>query len=120
MTPSPPTATSMAAGSNVTPGIGLEELKGLFAQQDQKYQTMLSQVMQHVVAMQSNQVQHYNMAQPAMEVELTEEEINQINQDYQYERWMERQEAQHGAFSSQNNWDLLKPDEEELRRHGDL
>jgi hypothetical protein len=33
---------------------------------------------------------------------------------------MERQEAQHGAFSSQNNWDLLKPDEEELRRHGDL
>ena len=110
----------MAAGSNATPGIGLEELKGLFAQQDQKYQTMLSQVMQHVVAMQSNQVQHYNMAQPAMEVELTEEEINQINQDHQYERWMERQEAQHGAFSSQNNWDLLKPDEEELRRHGDL
>ena len=96
----------MASSSAPTPGIGLEELKGLFAQQDQKYQTMLSQLMQHVMAMQSSQVPHYDMTRQAMEVELTEEQIQQINR----ERWAERYEAQHGEFSSVNQWDLLKPD----------
>ena len=110
MTSSPPRATSVASSSAPTPGIGLEELKGLFAQQDQKYQTMLSQLMQHVMAMQSSQVPHYDMTRQAMEVELTEEQIQQINADYHRERWAERYEAQHGEFSSVNQWDLLKPD----------
>ena len=111
-TSSPPKAASAASASS---GISLDELKGLFDQQDQKYQTMLNQVMQHVVAMQSNPVPHYDMTRQAMEVEMTEEQIQQINADYHQERWREQYEAQHGEYSS-DVWDLLKPNMAELAK----
>ena len=81
---------------------------------------MLSQLMQHVMAMQSSQVPHYDMTRQAMEVELTEEQMQQINAEHSRELWAERYEAQHGEFSSVSQWDLLKPDMDELRKHGDI
>ena len=72
---------------------------------------MLNQVMQQVMAVQGNHPQQFNLVDASMEVMedgWTQQEIDQINADYWTERNRERYEAQHGEFSSDNPYDLIK------------
>ena len=49
----PMTSQPSSPGTPGTPGVDLEEVRGLLAKQDQKFQSMLNQVLQHVMQMQT-------------------------------------------------------------------
>ena len=110
-TPSPAAMSSQPTAAPAADQINLGQLRHLFAQQDQRYQTMLNQVMQQMMAVQGNHPQQFNLVDASMEVMedgWTQQEIDQINADYWAERNRERYEAQHGEFSSDNPYDLIK------------
>ena len=110
-TPSPAAMSSQSTAAPAADQINLGQLRHLFAQQDQRYQTMLNQVMQQVMAVQGKHPQQFNLADASMEVMedgWTQQETDQINADYWTERDRERYEAQHGEFSSDNPFDLIK------------
>jgi len=102
-----------------------EELRALLTEQENKYTTMINQMYQHIMMVQSNAA---SMMPPLTMGELpdaqmaprdrTAEEIQQMNADYQLEMGRQRFEAQHGEFASMSDalslmapadgWDLAQ------------
>ena len=105
----PPTSSSLQA--NFQP-VGqqedarppyMQDVHSLLMQQDQKFQAMLSQVMQHVMAMQSNQpTQHYPMN--------TEEWIEG------QEPWREHDPQEENLMAQFGDLDFMSSDEISQRR----
>lgn len=85
----------------------MEELHGMLAQQEQKYQSMLHQVFSHMTQMQAGQFQaaanpQYLSAEPSRVEEdqrmdqMAFAEVQRINADYYQDRLAERAECQYG------------------------
>ena len=108
----PPTSSSLQA--NFQP-VGqqedarppyMQDVHSLLMQQDQKFQAMLSQVMQHVMAMQSNQpTQHYPMN--------TEEWIEG------QEPWREHDPQEENLMAQFGDLDFMSSDEIQPEKRGD-
>lgn len=108
----PMTSQSSSPGTLGTPGVDLEEVRGLLAKQDQKFQSMLNQVLQHVMQMQTPGYQMQPQmtmgplamegVQAASEVEKehgwTPAEIAQANADYYGSMLEMRANAQYGGL----------------------
>jgi len=102
-----------------------EELRALLKEQETKYTTMINQMYQHIMMVQSNAA---SMMPPLTMGDLpdaqmapqgwTDEEIQQMNAECQLEMDRQRFEAQHGEFSSMSDalslislaegWDLTQ------------
>ena len=96
-----------------------EELRALLKEQETKYTTMINQMYQHIMMVQSNAA---SMMPPLTMGDLpdaqmapqgwTDEEIQQMNAECQLEMDRQRFEAQHGEFSSMSDaLSLISPAE---------
>lgn len=108
-------------GSVASSGVSMEELQGLLAQQEQKYQSMLNQVFTHMTQMQANQFQvaanpqFFDMAAGSTRSEvdqkmeeLSHEEIQKINNEYYQERMEERAMCQYGHTNlTKQQWEAI-------------
>lgn len=91
------------------PGVTAQEVSELIRAQDQRFQSMLSQVMQHLVNVQANPMptmsgssapctswNEVSEIRESQDVEMDWDEIQRLNAEHRMERRQERLEAQHG------------------------
>lgn len=117
-----PSTPGMTAASSPMPGVKLQDIHDLLAQQDQKFQSMLTQVMGHMMSLQGNQVPVNLQTQGAMRFDMaqddavmdgtahgwsqeeiqgalyTEEELRQLNWQVQSDLKQEEADLLRGPF----------------------
>ena len=70
------------SSSAASPGVTFQDIHTLMAQQDQKYQAMMSQVLQHVMTISPGAPQTFNIGDQQMSGGYSPDKVSRMNADY--------------------------------------